>query len=307
MTDLEHRVVFDFEIEFTNGGGLHGHGFRLDIPGSDIGDDALIDHVVRDLRLLMVGPARILDKRIIVEPHKRGAAGDAHARTGRLPPRSYVDLSHVIEDGLVTYPGLPAAHVCDYLGREQSREHYEAGTEFQIAKIEMVANTGTYLDCPFHRYADGADLSQVKPAAFADLDGIVVRAGQGKDGAIDASFFRDRELRGRAVLVHTGWDARWATPAYADGHPYLTEDAAAYLRDCGVALVGIDSMNIDDTRGRARPVHSILLGAGVLIVEHLCNLAALPDEGFAFSAVPPKFRGVGTFPVRALARLHGMP
>lgn len=300
MAEPQHRVVFDFEIEFTNGGSLRGHDFRLDIDGDDIGDAELVDRVVRDLRLLMAGPARILDKRIVVEAHKRkspeaGRAGGA---------RRLVDLSHVIEDGLVTYPGLPAPHVCDYLSREASREHYEAGTEFQIASIEMVANTGTYIDCPFHRYADGADLSQVGLPAFTDLEGIVVRAGHGNDGAIDASFFRNRELRGRAVLVHTGWDVHWATPAYADGHPYLTEDAAAYLRDCGVALVGIDSMNIDDTRRGSRPVHSILLGAGILIVEHLCNLAALPDEGFDFTAAPPKFCGVGTFPVRAMARLH---
>ena len=300
MADLQHRVQFDFEIEFTNGGGLRGQDFRLDIGGSDIDDRDLIDEVVRDLRLLMVGPARIFNKRIIVEPHRRKPI-DGGSRDGG---RRYVDLSHVIEDGLVTYPGLPAVHVCDYLGREQSRAHYEAGTEFQIASIDMVANTGTYLDCPFHRYANGADLSQVEPAAFTDLDGVVVRAGHGNDGAIDAFFFRDRELRGRAVLVHTGWDSHWATPAYAQGHPYLTEDAGAYLRDCGVALVGIDSMNIDDTRGRSRPVHSILLGAGILIVEHLCNLAAVPDAGFDFSAVPPKFRGVGTFPVRALAKLR---
>ncbi|GAA3921189.1 cyclase family protein [Luteimonas lutimaris] len=304
MRETEYRVVFDFEIEFTNGGSLRGHDFRLDIDGNDIDDAALVEHIVRDLRLLMVGPARISNKRIVAEPHRRGRAGDASAGGGRGAACGWVDLSHVIEDGLVTYPGLPAVHVCDYLGREQSRAHYEAGTEFQIASIEMVANTGTYIDCPFHRYADGADLSQVGPAAFADLDGLVVRAGHGNDGAIDASFFRGRELRGRAVLVHTGWDAHWATPAYAEGHPYLTADAADYLRDCGVALVGIDSMNIDDTRGRARPVHSTLLGAGILIVEHLCNLAALPDEGFDFSAVPPKFRGVGTFPVRALARLR---
>jgi len=304
MRETEYRVVFDFEIEFTNGGSLRGHDFRLDIDGNDIDDAALVEHIVRDLRLLMVGPARISNKRIVAEPHRRGRAGDASAGGGRGAARGWVDLSHVIEDGLVTYPGLPAVHVCDYLGREQSRAHYEAGTEFQIASIEMVANTGTYIDCPFHRYADGADLSQVGPAAFADLDGLVVRAGHGNDGAVDASFFRGRELRGRAVLVRTGWDAHWATPAYAEGHPYLTADAADYLRDCGVALVGIDSMNIDDTRGRARPVHSTLLGAGILIVEHLCNLAALPDEGFDFSAVPPKFRGVGTFPVRALARLR---
>jgi kynurenine formamidase len=294
MTDK--RVVFDFDFEFTNGGGIQGQDFRLDIDGDDIADVELVDYIVRDLRLLMVGPARILNKKIITEPHKRKAGG---AGKGRI----YVDLSHVIEDGLVTYPGLPAARICDFLSREQSRAKYAAGTEFQIAKIEIVANTGTYIDCPSHRYAHGHDLSQVGIAAFADRDGIVIRADHREVRAIDASWFRDKELRGRAVLVHTGWDAYWREPGYAIEHPYLTEDAAAYLRDCGVALVGIDSMNIDDTRGGERPVHTTLLGAEILIVEHLCNLAALPDEGFAFSAIPPKVKGAGTFPVRAMARL----
>jgi kynurenine formamidase len=258
----------------------------------------LVRYIVDDLRLLMVGPARILNKRIIVEPHKRKPQ-DAPALG-----RGYVDLSHVIEDGLVTLPNLPAARICDYLSRADSRAIYAEGTEFQIARIDMVANTGTYLDCPFHRYAQGKDLSEIEVDALADLEGVVVRADHRQVRAIDASHFRDKEVRGRAVLVHTGWDAYWTSPAYAVDHPFLTEDAARYLQECGVRLVGIDSMNIDDTRGRERPVHSILLGSGILIVEHLCNLAALPDEGFAFSAIPPKVRGAGTFPVRAMARLR---
>lgn len=297
---VQHRVRFDFEIEFGNGGGLQGRDFRLDIDGDDIDDAALADLVVRDLRLLMVARTRILNKVVFAEAHKRPAA-DAAARRAE---GGWIDLSHVIEDGLVTYPGLPAARICDYLGREQSRGRYAEGTEFQIARIDIVANTGTYLDCPFHRYAEGDDLAQVGPEAFADLDAIVVHADHREVQAIDAGRFHDRELRGRAVLVHTGWDAYWTRPEYAAGHPFLTEDAALYLRDCGVRLVGIDAMNIDDTRGNTRPVHSILLGADILIVEHLCNLGALPDEGFAFSAIPPKLRGVGTFPVRALARLR---
>ncbi|GAA5080486.1 cyclase family protein [Lysobacter panacisoli] len=300
MTDK--RVVFDFEIAFTNGGGIQGQDFRLDIDGDDIDDAALVDYIVRDLRLLMVGPARILNKKIIIEPHKR-KADDGSSR------RVYVELSHVIEDGLVTYPGLPAARVCDYLSRERSREVYAPGTEFQIAKIEMVANTGTYLDCPSHRYEHGDDLSQIRPESFCDLDAIVVRADHATVRAIDASWFLDREIRGRAVLVHTGWDAYWREASYAVEHPFLTQDAAEYLRDCGVKLVGIDSMNIDDTssdgtRGKERPVHSTLLGADILIVEHLTNLGALPDDGFEFSAMPPKVRGAGTFPVRAMAKLR---
>lgn len=214
-----------------------------------------------------------------------------------------VDLSHTIADGLVTYKGLPAPIICDYLSREQSRAIYAEGTEFQIGKIEMVTNTGTYVDCPFHRYADGKDTAAVALSALADLPGVVVRADYRASQAIDVACFQGRDLRGRAVLVHTGWDAHWATDRYFEGHPFLTEAAARYLRDAGVRLVGIDSMNIDDTRGRDRPVHTTLLAVEILIVEHLCNLGALPDQGFTFSAVPPKIEGVGTFPVRAFARV----
>lgn len=295
----QKRVQFDFELEFTNGGGLRGNGFRLDIDGEDIDDRVLADYIVQDMRLLMVGPVRILDKRILTEPHKRNRREPAP----RL--RGIVELSHVVGDGTVTYPGLPAARICDYLSREQSRERYAPGTEFQIARIDMVANTGTYVDCPFHRYADGKDLAQMPAQAFADLDGIVIDADHRQLRAIDADHLRGHEIRGRAVLVRTGWDAYWEQSEYAVDHPFLTEDAAQYLRDCGAGLVGIDSMNIDDTRGNARPVHSILLGAEIPIVEHLCNLAALPGEGFRFTALPPRFAGVGTFPVRAIATLGG--
>ncbi len=294
---MEKRVKFDFEIEFTNGGGIQGQGFRLDIAGDDISDQELADYIVRDMRLLMVGRVRILSKEIIAEKHKRQPVD------GPADRPSLVDLSHTIFDGLVTYKGLPAPIICDYLSREKSREVYAEGTEFQIGKIEMVANTGTYVDCPFHRYADGKDLSQVGIEAFADLEGIVIRADYRKTLAVDETFFKEKEIRGRAVLVHTGWDTHWNTDEYLTNHPYLTEGAARYLQSCGVRLVGIDSMNIDDTRGKARPVHSTLLASEILIVEHLCNLGELPDEGFTFSAAPPKFQGVGTFPVRAFARL----
>ncbi len=214
----------------------------------------------------------------------------------------YLDLSHIIHDGLVTYKGLPAPIICDYLSREDSRGRYAPGTEFQIGKIEMVTNTGTYVDCPFHRYEDGKDLSEVALESFADLEGIIIRADHRKGLAVTAEAFKDKELRGRAVLVHTGWDEYWATDKYYENHPFLTEDAAVYLKQCGVKLVGIDSMNIDDTRGNARPVHSTLLRDDILIAEHLCNLGSVPEEGFTFTAVPPKFKGAGTFPVRAFAR-----
>jgi len=296
---MNHRVQFDFEVDFRNGGGIEGRDFRLDIAGGDIGERELADLLVADLRLLMVGAVRIRNKRVLVETHKRAAVDAAARRAG------YVDLSHTIRNGMITYRGLPAPVICDYLSRAASRSLYASGTEFQIAKIKMVANTGTYVDVPSHRYADGEDLSQVGIERLADLDAIVVRAQERDSPAIGVEFFRDLHVRNRAVLVHTGWDRHWSTPQYFADHPFVSAEAALWLRDAGAVLVGIDSMNIDDTRGNTRPVHSTLLAAGVIIAEHLCNLSDVPDEGFAFSAVPPKIANAGTFPVRALAKLRG--
>ncbi|HEX8232415.1 MAG TPA: cyclase family protein [Caulobacteraceae bacterium] len=214
-----------------------------------------------------------------------------------------VDLSHAIEPGMTTYKGLPGPVICDYWSREASRANYDDGSSFQIGRIDMVANTGTYLDSPFHRYEDGADLAELDLAALAALDGVVVRQPAVEGLAVEAQAFAGLDLRGKAVLVATGWDRHWRTPAYFEDHPFLTEAAARALADAGARLVGIDSHNIDDTRARARPVHTILLGAGIPICEHLCNLQALPDAGFRFTAAPPKIRGMGTFPVRAFAEI----
>ena len=214
----------------------------------------------------------------------------------------FIDLSHTIEAGMITYKGLPAPVICDYLSRQKSRDFYEAGTEFQIGKIEMVTNTGTYLDCPFHRFEHGHDLAQIVPEQFADLPGITIRHDLSKGLAVDVDAFAQQDVRGRAVLVQTDWAKHWRTDQYFENHPFLTADAAAYLVEQGATLVGIDSHNIDDTCGRTRPVHTTLLGANILIVEHLCNLASLPNDGFTFSAIPPKVKGAGTFPVRALAK-----
>jgi kynurenine formamidase len=212
-----------------------------------------------------------------------------------------VDLSHVIEAGMVTYKGLPAPIICDYWSREASAALYQDGSSFQISRIDMIANTGTYLDCPFHRYAEGADLAQLELGQLTHLEGTVVRKPEAK--AIEAADVAGLDVRGKAVLFHTGWDRHWRTDAYFEDHPFLTADAAQLLADGGARLVGIDSHNIDDTSVPRRPVHTILLGAGVLICEHLTNLGALADRGFRFSAVPPKVTGMGTFPVRAFARL----
>jgi arylformamidase len=211
-----------------------------------------------------------------------------------------IDLSHTVEHGMITYKGLPAPIICDYLSREASRERYAAGTEFHIGKIEMVANTGTYLDSPFHRYPDGDDLSQLKLESLADLDCVAVRV---TNRAIDRLPIDLATLRGKALLIHTGWDAHWRTDQYFENHPHLTGGLAEQLVDAGVTLVGIDSFNIDSTEDGTRPVHSALLGAGVPIVEHMRGLDAVPERGARFFAVPVKVKGMGTFPVRAFARM----
>ncbi|MDT4955866.1 MAG: arylformamidase [Acidobacteriota bacterium] len=215
-----------------------------------------------------------------------------------------VDVSHTVEHGMITYKGLPAPVICDYLSREESRKHYAGGAEFQIGKIEMVANTGTYLDSPFHRYRDGKDLSQLLLNTIANLEGVVVRADSSLGQAIDVSSFHNLDLKDKAVLVQTGWDAHWGSDQYFEGNPFLTGAAAQHLADAGAKLVGIDSLNIDDTRDLSRPAHSILLRSDIPIVEHLCNLGALPREGFKFFAVPVKLKGMGTFPVRAFGLIQ---
>jgi kynurenine formamidase len=221
------------------------------------------------------------------------------------PTKRFIDLSHVVEHGMITYKGLPAPLICDFLSREASRANYAPGTEFHIGKIEMVANTGTYLDSPFHRYAAGKDLSELPLSSLADLEAQVFRLDPGQGRAISPALFKGRDLAGKAVLVHTGWSAHWRTDHYFEGHPFLTGETAAYLVEAGAALVGIDSYNIDDTADGTRPVHTILLGQEIPIVEHMTNLGSLPETGFKFSAVPVKVKAFGTFPVRAFGLVEG--
>jgi len=213
-----------------------------------------------------------------------------------------IELNHIIADGTSTYKGLPGPVICDFLSREASRALYAEGTEFHIGRIEMVANTGTYLDTPFHRYANGEDLAGVPLAKVTGLAGVRIDAA---GPAIGREAFAGIDVAGKAVLIHTAWSRHWGTERYFAGHPFLTEAAAVYLRDAGAALVGIDSHNIDDTAGNTRPVHTVLLGGGIAIVEHMTNLAALPATGFIFSAPPPRIKGMGSFPVRAYALLEG--
>jgi kynurenine formamidase len=211
-----------------------------------------------------------------------------------------IDLSHEIEHGMVTYPGMPAPIISEWMTRAASRARYAPGTEFQIGKIEMVANTGTYVDAPSHRFPGAPDVARYSLEAVANLPGVVLRAAGGAR-PVDAALFGGRNLAGCAVLIHTGWDVNWRTPRYGQGHPFLTRAAAQALVDGRAALLGIDSLNVDDDADGTRPAHTLLLGAGIPIVEHLCNLGALPDAGFRFFAAPVKVRGLGSFPVRAFA------
>ncbi len=209
-----------------------------------------------------------------------------------------IDISHTVEDGMVTYKGLPAPVICDWRSREASRSFYD-GAEFQIGKVEMVGNTGTYIDSPFHRFAHGKDLSELPLESVADLECLIVRVDPTGGAAIDTVPLTAQDVDGKALLFYTGWDRHWRTDAYFEGHPHLTERAAEWLMKAGAALVGIDSMNIDSIATGARPVHTILLGRDIPIVEHLCGLGHVPARGSRFSAVPVKVKGCGTFPVRA--------
>jgi arylformamidase len=216
--------------------------------------------------------------------------------------KKLIDLSHTVEHGMITYKGLPAPIICDFLSREASRKNYAEGTEFQIDKIEMVANTGTYVDSPFHRFAEGIDLSELPLESLADLEGVVVRA-TGLGRAITAQAFAGINVKGKAILIRTDWSRHWRTDRYFEGHPFLTKEAAEFLVDAGAAFVGIDTYNIDDITDGTRPVHTTLLGNQIPICEHMRGLEALPDRGFRFHAAPVKVKAFGTFPVRAYAVL----
>ncbi|MFG1999808.1 cyclase family protein [Spirillospora sp. NPDC048911] len=297
MSDpAEFRVQFDADLTFRNGGGLQVQGFRLDLPGDTISDDDLAALFVRHLGLLMVGTVAISNKTVLAEAHK-GSRGVA---TGRPAERRVVDLSHVLRDGVITVPGLPGPEIGAHLSRAESASRYAPGTSFQFDRITMVSGTGTYVDSPNHRFADGADVAGLPLARLADLDGLVVRITEG--GPIDVTVLAPYDVRGRAVLIHTGWDRHWGTAAYGSGeHPYVTAEAAAWLVRQDAALVGIDTVNIDTNADPARPAHTTLLAAGIPIVEHLTGLGQLPPDGFRFHAAPPAVEDMCSFTVRAYA------
>jgi len=301
----QYRAHFDAEVDFVNGGGLTATGFRIDLPAREATEQEIARLFVQHLGLALVGEVRLANLTIVEEPH-RGTRGievrpESADGRGRL-----VDLSHVIREGLVTYPGLPEPRFTPHLTREDSRSHYANGTEFAMDIITMIGNTGTYLDSPWHRYEGGADLAALELETLVDLPTEVFHLHDARDRGIPASAFWDRPVAGKAVLLDTGWSRHFGTPGYAQGAPYLTAEGVEYLVGEGATLVGIDSLNIDDTEGSGeRPAHTALLAAGIHVVEHLVNLAELPASGVTFTAVPPRIEAFGTFPVRAFARIGG--
>jgi arylformamidase len=296
----QYRAELDFEITFANGGRLAGEGFRIDIDGPGLSDDELGAALIRDLGLLMADEVRISQRRIFPDRHKRVVPRTTPAAA--FPSVHHADLSHVIKNGMVTVPGFPVPRIqAQSVSAQLPPGRYAPGVSFAIGEISLCGNTSTYLDSPRHLLPAGDDLAALPLDRLADLDGIVIDLTGLDRREIGAGLLVPYDVAGKAVLLRTGWDARWGSTAYHAGFPFLTAAAARHLADAGAVLVGVDAPNVDDTDDPARPAHAILLAAGVGICEHLTGLAALPGAGFRFSAVPPKVAAFGTFPVRAYA------
>lgn len=308
MMTTQHRAEFDATVTFSNGGALSAEGFRVDIANADATDEQVAELFVASLNLLMVERVSLNNVRIFPEAHKGTHGGPSDLSLVDNPPadsaRVLVELSHVISNGMTTYPGLPVPVITPHLTREDSKRHYAPGVEFEIDRISMVGNTGTYLDSPYHRFADGIDLASLSLATLADLPAVVIRVVGSRSRGIDVGALVASEVRGRAVLLHTGGDSDWGTENYGRDAYYLTEAASRWLVERGAKLVGIDAINIDNmASGGERPAHSLLLAAGIPIVEHMTGLDQLPLTGARFTAVPPRIADFGTFSVRAFASL----
>lgn len=301
MTDF--RAQLDARVTFLNGGSLSVEGFRVDVPGPDVTEDEVAEHFVASLSLLMVDRVEVSGLSVFEEQHKgtRGGPSDTDGRALTTELR-WVELSHVVREGMVTLPGFPTPEITPWVTREASRSMYAPGTEFAMDYVTMLGNTGTYIDSPYHRYAGGTDLAGLPLDRLADLPAVVVRTAGSGVRAVDVGALASLDVAGKAVLLHTGGDAGWGTPEYAVDAPYLTEGGAAWLVRHEAALVGIDAINIDQMVPHGpRPAHTLLLDAGIPIVEHLTGLGQLPPTGARFTAAPVRFEGFGTFPVRAYA------
>lgn len=300
----KYRARFDAAVRFSDGGDLVVHGFRINVPYNRIDKTEIAALFVSSLGLVMTESVELRNVIVSAEPSQGMRSGPAEHNDGRSAQRGQlVELSHVIRPGMITYPGLPAPKITPYLTREASRARYAGGTEFAIDQLTMVGNTGTYLDAPYHRYPDGADVAAIPLARTADLPARVVRVTATQPSGIGVRALATTDICGNAVLLHTGDDARFGTPEYAKSAHFLTRAGAGWLAEHGVALVGINAVNIDDLADPERPAHTLLLAAGIPVVEHLTGLGQLPPIGATFSAVPLRIEGLGTIPVRAFARL----
>ena len=298
-----YRARFDASVTFTNEGGLQAQGFLVDVPSAEVTPAVVGELFLASLGLLMAGDVELTNLEIIEAAHKGTRGGTAAGGTTGGGRPQYIELSHVIRDGMITLPNLPGPELGKHLTREASKQIYAPGTEFEIGRITMVTNTGTYMDSPYHRYPDGHDLTGFTLEQTTDLPAVVVHAEDSGRLGIDAAALATYDVRGRAVLLHTGDDARFGTPEYVENPHFLTRDGAEWLSRNGAALVGIDAGNIDDMTDGTRPAHTLLLGAGIAIVEHLTGLALIPPAGATFTATAPRIDGLGTFPVRAFAKL----
>lgn len=300
----EYRASLDAAVSFSNGGDLTVHGFRIDLPSPDVDEAEIAALFTASLGLLMTDSVELSNVHVFAEAHKGTRGGPSDHRlgpattTGRL-----VEVSHVIRAGMTTYPGLPSPTITPYLTREASRQHYAPGTEFAIDLLALVGNTGTYLDAPYHRYPAGADLSAISLEQTVDLPAVIVRVAGAPQHGIDVGALAALDVHGAAVLLHTGDDARFGTPSYSENRHFLTRAGATWLVAHGAALVGIDALDIDDTADAERPAHTLLLAAGIPVVEHLTGLGQLPPTGARFTALPLRIEATGTIPVRAFARL----
>jgi arylformamidase len=298
-----YRARFDATVTFTNGGGLQVQNFLVDVPSAEVTPGEVAELFLTSLGLLMAGEVDLSNLEIVEAPHKgtRGGPATAGTQSGGRP--TYVELSHVIREGMTTLPNLPGPELGKHLSREDSRRIYAPGTEFEIGRISMITNTGTYLDSPYHRFPNGHDITGYALDRTTDLPAVVVRVEDSGRLGVDAATLTPYDVRGKAVLLHTGDDARFGTPSYVDRAHFLTRDGAEWLVHNGAMLVGIDAANIDNMTDGTRPAHTVLLHAEIAIVEHLTNLAEVPPEGATFTAAVPRIEGVGTFPVRAFATI----
>jgi arylformamidase len=297
-----YRARFDARVGFTNGGGLQAQGFIVDVPSAEVRPDEVAEIFLASLGLLMAGEVELENLEIVEAPHK-GSRGGPATVVAEGNKETYVELSHVIREGMITLPNLPAPRFGKHLTREASQQIYAPGTEFEIGEFTMVTNTGTYLDSPYHRYPDGHDLTGFALERTTDLPAVVVRVQDSEKLGIDAATLAPYDVQNKAVLLHTGDDARFGTPAYVQNPHFLTRDGSEWLIRNEAALVGVDAGNIDDMTDGTRPAHTLLLGAGIPIVEHLTGLASVPPTGATFSAAAPRIEGLGTFPVRAYAKV----